>query len=663
MTDQELIAELYDKNVTPPDDPLRACLYLQHIRDTYDYFHTELAGPVGQGDGLGAADYAFVETALQDPELLNSFCKVLDDFLCPAIQAHLLTNNYNQLPNFRTYYVNNFLNANYVANVTGFFNTYVVTRDLLIHLAQNFRRNILEACQRILLDRPEIARTFAPPGTRLQGLQKIKSTGSDFHKGGKQVLILTFWVHNLISVSHTQVPISWSYFNLIYKPSDIETDCLIVGDSAAVNAIHPPQFQAKSLFEILNDGITAARQANPNLSLELLPTYKILPINYTSNQAVGYPLNIRRAYGYIEFLQHYHFGIGYYFYPWGSSDYKIFPRDDKTAICQKFYRLIGQISAIAVVFSIIDLHAENLIVKDYLPYLIDLEVSLTVPIAEITDTLLYNGGTNKGGVNGWLKESEFAWVQGRQSNLLRIDDTKRQQDAQNRLMAVEPSALIDPSSLFLAKNNCKGFRDMIDVIQTVNTPPHNNDLITWIARVNNILVRNLPMKTEDFRNLFVGATNFVFCSDNTALGRFVDEERGKLFADWQANNNRDPEFLALQNNYVIGDYNNGDIPVFYHRIGAASLDIMDSNGNEVQSPGNITFRASPTAPLQNQPYNLPNGRTTFFAASPFTANVVTTQLADVTNPATKGPMVNNFVGQILNALGLQNSVSVNNILS
>jgi hypothetical protein len=666
MTPTELRTELKRLRVTPPDDPLRACLYLQHIQDTYTFFNTTLRNAANNG-GLGAG-YSFVATAVQDPELLNALCNALDEFLCPAIQAHLLTAGNNLLPDFQTYYANNFLNANYPANVTAFFNTYVVTRDILLHIAQNFRNNILQACQRIYNDRAAIAKAFAS-GAEISKLTKIKSTGSDFHKGGKQVLILTFYMKVYVSVSIPPPPSLW--LNLIYKPSDIETDCLIVGDSATVNAQHhiPQPFQDKSLFEILNTGIAAALRNDPTLSLALLPTYRILPMAYTSTEPpdpvptpLGYQLNIRRAYGYIEFLPHSHYSGPWNFYAFGNSDYKIFPKQDKNAICRKFYRLIGQISAIAATFSISDLHAENLIVKNYLPYLIDLEISLTLPILEISNTVLYNR-TEKAGVNGARKEDDFAYRQERVRNILQINDHQEAAFGQNRMMTVTGS-LIDPGGGSNPSYICKGLRDMIDVIQSANAPHNNQDLNAWIARVNNILVRNLPMATGDFRTLVKVSANSTRCTDNTALGRIVDTKRGDLFQQWRGDHNLNPDFLALQNAYVVNDFNNGDIPIFYHRIGPASVNIVDSDGNEVRSPGNISYRDSENAPLQQAAYALPGPRTAFFPASPFTTNVVNTQLARVTNNVTKTPRVQVLVGQILDQLGLQNGpLDINNILA
>src|SRR6185369_6718370 len=115
MNPADLQTELDRLGVTPPDNPLRSCLYLRQIQDTYTFFHTTLSQPIANG-GLGTDAYDFVERAVKDPELLNALCKALDDIVCPAINAHLRTNNNNRLPNFQTYYVNNFLNANYAAN-------------------------------------------------------------------------------------------------------------------------------------------------------------------------------------------------------------------------------------------------------------------------------------------------------------------------------------------------------------------------------------------------------------------------------------------------------------------------------------------------------------------------------------------------------------------
>ena len=69
---------------------------------------------------------------------------------------------------------------------------------------------------------------------------------------------------------------------VVYKPSDIEIDCLIIGDSQAVNRFFEPRFQDASLMEVLNSLI----KQNPTYNLQPFPIYKILPI-YSSNSRIG----------------------------------------------------------------------------------------------------------------------------------------------------------------------------------------------------------------------------------------------------------------------------------------------------------------------------------------------------------------------------------------
>src|SRR5262249_51818556 len=133
--------------------------------------------------------------------------------------------------------------------------------------------------------------TFADrPGSLLDKLTAIQSTGSDFHKGGQQVLILTFSIQGATRTLH-----------VVYKPSDLEVDCLIVGDTQAVNILRP-RFQQSSLMEMLNSLI----QGRQDLGLYAFPTYKILPLSPGSLLSPDHDgtLPIRNSYGYIQFLEY-----------------------------------------------------------------------------------------------------------------------------------------------------------------------------------------------------------------------------------------------------------------------------------------------------------------------------------------------------------------------
>ena len=73
-------------------------------------------------------------------------------------------------------------------------------------------------------------------------LKKIKTTGNDFHKGGKQVLILTFQLAGPAAGGAGKPELG----RVVYKPSAVEIDCRIVGDSATVNKVSPQLLQDKS---------------------------------------------------------------------------------------------------------------------------------------------------------------------------------------------------------------------------------------------------------------------------------------------------------------------------------------------------------------------------------------------------------------------------------
>src|SRR2546423_5234269 len=81
----------------------------------------------------------------------------------------------------------------------------------------NFWNNIAQCCGRVLVDWKTISNIFFP-GNPIQQLTEIKVTDSDPHKGGKQVLILTFDLGK----------------KLVYKPSDLAADCLLIGQSTAL---------------------------------------------------------------------------------------------------------------------------------------------------------------------------------------------------------------------------------------------------------------------------------------------------------------------------------------------------------------------------------------------------------------------------------------------
>ena len=611
-------------NVTPPDE-LRASLYLTQIQDTRTFLFTTLAND----QVIGGDVYQKFAPALQDPELLNDFCVIIDHFLGAAVSADLM-----QPPapftDYANYFDVNIFQANagvFATNVTQFYGRRPATWRAVQALTTNFQNNIRTACQRIQNNWADIQATFAPSG-ELRRLRKIKSSGSDFHKGGQQVLILTF---EMFAVATPDDAGSTDAVRVVYKPSDLEVDCLIAGNSAAVNAVHD-QFQTSSLFEIINTLIATARTNNPQL--QDLPTYKILPYNRGSllNANNAGQLPIGTSYGYIQFLEHRHDpGKSIFnYYPFGASDFKIFPKQDAVAIARQFYQLVGQLVAVACTFSILDMHIENIIVSQYVAHLIDLEICLIRSIDNVANTAMFG---NKGGITGvTLDGPDFNWVQRvtrvKGQNVLDLVRDMKQGEKQNRLWTMEPLAVVNPSASGCANSLFQGFLDGFFVM---GRGAAGNEMAAWFQRLDNTVVRYIPYGTGDFTQVM---TDIYFDADNVSTANFYQARLLEfLTIKYRAYGQAptpEPNFVALQTLYTEQDYLNCDIPVFYHRIG--STGIMDSRGSPIGVPATITVLNNENQQVQVQVQG-PLGRDSYFAAAPTQPNVQAGQLAILTNGA------------------------------
>jgi hypothetical protein len=616
--------------VVPPDE-LRAGLYLTQLQATRTFLFTTLAND----PTIGGNVYPRFSAALQDPGLLNAFCALLDRFVGAAVSADL------QAPpaaytTYENYFDVNIFQANggnFATNVQNFYNRNPATSRAVQALTANFQNNILTACRRIQTNWNAIHTTFVPDG-HLIALAGIKSTGSDFHKDGQQVLILSFEVLQIMGNTKGADPLAGEV-QVIYKPSDIEVDCLIAGNSAAVNAIHN-NFQAASLFEIINGLIAAAR---PNTQrLQDLPTYKILPYNRGSslNYNNAGQLPIRTSYGYIQFLEHRHApGRNIWnWYPYGASDFKIFPKQDAVTIVRQFYQLVGQLLATACTFSIVDMHVENVIVSRYLAYLIDLEISLVKPIADVETTKLFG---QLGGITG--SENEFAksrWLKAGQQGHLYLQRDLIAEPTQNRLWTMKPNAIVNPAAAGPANALFRGFADGFTVL---GQGAAGNAMAAWFRRLNNAVVRYLPYGTMIFTDVMKDVYfDDVHVSDANYLQDALLDLLTKKYKEYQQDNPfpPQPDFLAVQAAYVDADFQNCDVPVFYHRIGTTG--IMDSRGLPVPIPANITIYDDNNRPntIQVQVQGAGHGqinRNTYFAVSPMQPNVQAGQVAILTNGA------------------------------
>jgi hypothetical protein len=611
--------KLHGMNNPAVNDWMRAAIYFAELQAAQTFFQTNNAN-------LPGPNAAYVRPALRDPDLINQLAQALDFFAAPAFEVAMANANVNP-PTVANYFNTQIFNVNpgiFQANVTAFRNACPIARDAIVRIAANFQQNIQTMCQRVFTDRTRIENLFEDDVTtiiNLTSLQKIESTGSDFHKGGQQVLILTFRMLR----SDGDIP-SIANFKLIYKPGDLEADCLIAGDSAAVKRADPGFPITNSLFEMFNAGIRGYRAAHPGTALRALPTYKILPRSYLSaNNPVPAPVPVRAAYGYIEYLTYDTvFGLlnMWNYYPFGSSDFLIFPKQKEAPIIETFYRQMGHFIAIAVTFSITDMHQENVRAHKYEVTPIDLELSLTQEDATVNTTELFGtyGAINSDHITGQEYTYRFRENPPAQPQVNRDNITKY---AQNRLYAERGTRKLVPPNAFWLLAGLNDGMNLLQFIQANNGA--NNGFNAWFTRLARVLVRSLPYGTgfwTQTRQRIFEATVMAPATFGNALGATVQNlldnninVDGGIYANIVAGMPPppvapEPTFLVFQAAHAGVDLNNLDIPSFYHVIGTAQ--IVDSQGNLIAVPN---------------PFNLPNGnavpipRNTYYALPP-TANYV-----------------------------------------
>jgi hypothetical protein len=413
-----------------------------------------------------------------------------------------------------------------------FYKTHPIVRHATRTTVLNFWNNISHCCGRVLADWGTINSVFFP-GRSIQQLTEIKVTDSDPHKGGKQVLILTFDYDKKI----------------VYKPSDLEADCLLIGQSKVLNDCTNKDLRGffeikgkktQSLMEIVNERIEKEGKLHP------LPTYKILPCNPGSKTA---DIELRNSYGYLEFLSH------------EDSDYKIEKIQSKALVDQKiktrqkqqatkiaWSETAGQLMALAVTFSLTDMHAENVIAHQYKPYLIDLETSFTNLVEKIQHTEI-----NRAFLDLKLTESHL--------NCLRINEQ-----------------VFDVNQF--ARNVSFSFVEMLRLLEK------GRELFRdWLQRLTIIRTRVVPFETDRLINIL----DAVYKAEGiTQVGDLDKQLRAAIETEVPFENLQEkfvkkelaePKHLLTKHKQFIEDFKNLDIPVFYRRIG--TLYLLNSMGERV----------------------------------------------------------------------------------
>jgi hypothetical protein len=433
------------------------------------------------------------------------------------------------------------------------------TSPRTLHAAQqictNFIGNIQLACNRIRADWADIAALFfAPDGVTITDLARIRATGSDSHKGGKQVLILTF-----AAKPH---PVQ-----LVYKPGDIEVDARILGRTHNIgrDGVHITDLKLSLIDPSLCKPSFSERISDWLGISEAVPVYRFLPRLTGSSLGNGDDLPIRNSYGYIEYLSHLpdsnDEGAIKGDYDRAHADW-VFGDTDSP---DRFYRESGRLMALATVLGLTDLHAANLIVHQRRPYLIDLEFTCaTEKIGLELTGLLVPGQAQNAGIGG-IEEFDLD-INGPHSVVSRSYISLKKDGTPHKLDGSDACAGAMSS----------GFAETMDCLGA-----HMDEVISFVKdELGNCIARFNVFTTQELNNAF-----------RAAYGREVTRQ----MPDWKQHKDHDPNLEicgypgSLENSVkwfastpqcFQRDIAVLDMPAFYRRLSTRWL--LDSEGRRVE---------------------------------------------------------------------------------
>ncbi len=586
---------------TPPEPPLHAPVVIQ-VPDTT---RAEVVRPVLE-QGLRAFEaYAerqpLVRPALSEAELralVSRLAALLDEYVAPGVVADVNAFGINWTgganitqETYRRYAAaclersadpyqptvdvaigTQTAHGGNWSGVAEFYRRYPMVRQMVDVTARQFVNSVLLCCDRVVADWPDIQAFFMNGGT-LNTLNRISATGSDFHKGGKQVLILTFRVTPALAPAVDQ--------RLVYKPSDVERDYRIVGNTTALaTALNNAQLRVVinkgvSLANLVNNGQTSLAEMTNALSGGRLtvPTYRILPVYPgTSLPVVGDSVDIRQSYGYAEFL---------------SSDAADNQLDDGQI--RAYYHSFGVQTGLAWVFQLTDMHQENVIVHAGLPHMIDLEM-------EFTGLMALPDGTKLDDAYAVFQvPSQAREVQGWDTRDLIYSRVNAVERTKNAIYTAQAPNV--PRGPKVADRNRlqAGFLDFI-VLLGANRQAFQG----WITNAQDSVARVLPFGTPDLQTMLWRFNDqfdppvAVTYSGQIAL-RLQDRAAvvlgtwGDNFANavqnlginnaFDLNLNYDPLaplFAFYSDPQMAADFAAGDIPAFYQKL--STTQVLTSRG-------------------------------------------------------------------------------------
>ena len=659
MTLKDLRKRINVLGITPNDE-LRAAYYIKILENLNTQFQSipEDAAITG-GD---ESKKELIQQAFQKEnliKLLNTYGNILDNVIHGGLNAEIQA----QYAKNRNHYtakdaiLNGLKQTNYIQKF--YTEKYPFLGVLSSTIEQNAIKNLKRLAERVIGDIDGLRQVF---DIRLKSLVQISGTGSDLHKGGQQVLFLTFDTT------------SGSRVKLVYKPSDLESDCLIVGDSIALGKVDPVFFgSTKSFYELINEEIKKRPDydATQKKGPFLLPTYKFLPKNYGSSINIS---DLRKSYGYIEFVSSEKEKANYTgSYGIGNaqvySDYNIKDEADVSKIAGKFYTLVGQITPITTLLSMADVHHENVITHNYEPYLIDLEVSLlrNIPINKVNTTGFYKDGLGRYEAQTFGLKNIASAPQPE----VYVRSALGKEPTRNRLW--HNNQLIDTQPYIT--QIASGVEFTIEAINSMQASTLNN----WIQRVEKSTVRYVIYATVSYISIYQAILfeKDIITKFSINDGSFKDTmhrvtntnlkawERGLTTGD---DDDYGLRFLGQAYDYVSPDYANGDIPAFYHKL--STNKVVDSNGKTLSLPTQlIDYKDQDGNPKKlnltrteinkilttnNKSANVRESNDEFFKTRPFSR---VTQKLTTTNSLTgeaKNTQITEIQQAVVDALGIKN---------
>jgi len=165
-------------------------------------------------------------------------------------------------------------------------------RTVLGNVSDDFVASTRRLFKRLATDRKLLHKAFLSEfDAKSTRLEHIQATGSDLHKGGQQVLILTFRDDD----DHSQ--------KVVYKPSPVQADAMLFGNVQRLQKIDTSYRDHFSILEMLNSGLRddaeeEEEDEDSEESRAALLTYLIVPC------CDGDWNNVNSHYGYLEYLTH-----------------------------------------------------------------------------------------------------------------------------------------------------------------------------------------------------------------------------------------------------------------------------------------------------------------------------------------------------------------------